>query len=75
MSDRRFLAMMKGYIDSIQNGTCSRAEIILVGICLILIGIVLGMLLAPARFFVAGSFNGNQGSIGKPEDVKNESQN
>ncbi|MCR5486601.1 MAG: hypothetical protein K6F35_03610 [Lachnospiraceae bacterium] len=57
--------MIKDYIEKIQSGSCSAAEITLMGICLILLGVVIGMLVAPARFIAAGSFNGNQGTLTK----------
>ena len=39
-------------------------------VCLILIGIVIGMIIAPKRFLTLGSFNGNQGSLSVPEDAE-----
>ena len=62
--------MIKEHFVKISNGECSKTELTLTGICLVLIGVVIGMIIAPARFFVAGSFNGNQGSLGKPEKKK-----
>lgn len=62
--------MIKEHFTKISNGECSNTELTLTGICLVLTGIVIGMIIAPARFFVAGSFNGNQGSLGKPEKKK-----
>ena len=62
--------MIKEYIQKIQSGDCSSSEITLTGICLILFGIVIGMLIAPGRLTVMGSFNGNQGSIEKPKLIK-----
>ena len=62
--------MVKEYVDKIQKGKCSKEEVILSGICLFLIGIIVGIIIAPARFFTAGSFNENQGSIAQPEDLK-----
>ena len=38
--------------------------------CMLLIGIILGMKVAPARASAFGCFNGNSGSIEKPEDIK-----
>ena len=55
--------MIKEHFVKISNGECSKTELTLTGICLVLIGVVIGMIIAPARFFVAGSFNGNQGSL------------
>ena len=37
---------------------------------MLLIGIILGMKVAPARASAFGCFNGNSGSIEKPEDIK-----
>ena len=62
--------MIKEYIQKIQSGDCSSSEIILTGICPILFGIVIGMLISPGRLTVMGSFNGNQGSIEKPKLIK-----
>ncbi|MBE5845296.1 MAG: hypothetical protein E7302_14175 [Butyrivibrio sp.] len=61
--------MLKEQISKIQRGEYSQTEISLIGICLILLGILLGMKLAPARFFTLGSFNGNSGCIDKPENL------
>ncbi|MCR4585539.1 MAG: hypothetical protein K5686_07405 [Lachnospiraceae bacterium] len=61
---------MKDLFCRIKNGESSNAELTLSGICLVLIGVLIGMLIAPARFFVAGSFNGNQGSLKAPEKMK-----
>ncbi len=57
-------------MERIKEGNCSSTEITLIGICLLLAGVVLGMLISPARIFVAGSFNGNSGSIEKPKIQK-----
>ena len=62
--------MIKRHISNIQNGECSKTELILTGIILILSGVILGMKLAPARVLTFGSFNGNSGSIDKPENLK-----
>ncbi len=62
--------MIKEHFVKISNGECSKTELTLTGICLVLIGVVIGMIITPARVFVAGSFNGNQGSLGKPEKKK-----
>ncbi len=61
---------MNEYLERFKNGNCSTTELVLSGICLFLAGIVIGMKIAPARASVLGSFNGNQGSIDKPEDIK-----
>ena len=44
--------MIKEFIQKIQSGDCNSTEITLTGICLILFGIVIGMLIAPIRFSV-----------------------
>ncbi|WP_026511233.1 MULTISPECIES: hypothetical protein [unclassified Butyrivibrio] len=62
--------MIKEHISKIQRGECSKTEIVLTGICLVLAGIVLGMKFAPFRVTTLGSFNGNTGCIGKPENLK-----
>ena len=61
--------MIKEYIEKIQSGKCTKTEISLIGICLILLGVVIGMKIAPARLSSFGSFNGNSGSIEKPEEL------
>ena len=63
--------MLKEYIEKVQNGKCSKMEVTLTGICLFLFGVVIGMKIAPARATVLGSFNGNTGSLGDPEELKN----
>lgn len=55
--------MIKDYISKVEAGKCSAKEIKLIAICLILIGILIGMILSPARVFTFGSFNGNPGSF------------
>ncbi len=62
--------MIKEYINKIQAGECSTAEITLTGICLVLFGMVIGLIIAPAKIAVMGSFNGNQGSVKNPRLVK-----
>ncbi len=64
--------MVKEHLSNIQNGKCSKIELILTGICLILSGIVIGMKFAPARIVTLGSFNGNSGSIDKPAHISEE---
>lgn len=59
--------MIKDYISNIEAGKCSAKEIKLIAICLILIGVVIGMILAPAKVCTFGSFNGNSGSITAPD--------
>ena len=63
--------MIKEYIESVQSGKCSKMEIVLTGICLFLLGVVIGMKIAPTRVAVLGSFNGNTGSLGDPGELKN----
>ncbi len=58
---------MKDYLERIKEGNYSATELALTGICLFLAGVVIGMLLAPARCVTLGSFNGNNGSIEKPK--------
>lgn len=62
--------MIKEHFLKIQNGECSTTELTLTGICLFLFGIVIGMIIAPPRIASYGSFNGNQGSIEKPDELK-----
>ena len=62
--------MIKDYINKIQAGDCSSTEITLTGICLILFGIVIGMVIAPPKIAAMGSFNGNQGSVKNPRLIK-----
>ena len=59
--------MIKEYRDKIAEGGCSQLEVTLIGIILVLVGVVIGMIIAPIRFGVYGSFNGNQGSLTAPE--------
>ena len=61
--------MIKEHISKIQRGECSKAEVVLTGICLVLVGIVLGMKFAPYRVTTFGSFNGNSGCIDNPENL------
>lgn len=69
MNVRRAVTMIKDYITKVQNGECSKMEITLIGICLFLLGVVIGMVIAPAKFTLFGSFNGNSGSIDAPEKL------
>ena len=62
--------MIKGYIHKIRTGNCSTAELTLTGICLVLFGMAIGMIIAPAKIAVMGSFNGNQGSVKNPKLIK-----
>ncbi len=61
---------MNDYLNRIKNGNCSTTELILSGVCLVLVGVVIGMKIAPARAAAYGSFNGNQGSIAQPDEIK-----
>ena len=61
---------MNEYLERIKNGDCSTTELVLSGVCLVLVGVVIGMKIAPARAAAYGSFNENQGSIVKPEELK-----
>jgi hypothetical protein len=49
--------MIKEHLYNIQNGKCSKMELILTGVCLFLSGVVIGMKFAPARVHTFGSFN------------------
>ena len=62
--------MIKGYIHKIQTGNCSSVELTLTGICLVLFGMVIGLVIAPPKVAVMGSFNGNQGSVKNPRLIK-----
>ncbi|MCR4695901.1 MAG: hypothetical protein K5654_01165 [Lachnospiraceae bacterium] len=62
--------MVKDFIEKFHSGNCSSTELTLIGICLLLAGVIIGMLFSPVRIFVAGSFNGNSGSIEKPKIQK-----
>ncbi len=57
--------MVKKFIENISEGNFNTTEITLTGICLILVGVIIGVLIAPPRFVAAGSFNGNQGTLTK----------
>ena len=61
--------MIKETIKKISEGGFSDTEVGLMSICLILIGIIIGMIIAPKKFLTLGSFNGNQGSLTVPEDI------
>ncbi len=61
---------MNDFLERIKNGNCSTAELVLTGACLVLAGVVIGMKIAPARAAAYGSFNGNQGSVAKPDEIK-----
>ena len=56
--------MIKEYRDKIAEGGCSKAEVTLIGISLFLLGVIIGLLIAPKKLGIYGSFNGNQGSLG-----------
>ncbi len=67
--------MLKDHLKKIQNGECTTMELVLTAVCLFLIGVVTGMKIAPARIASYGSFNGNQGSIEKLDDLMDELKN
>ena len=55
--------MIKKYRDKIAEGGCTKTEVTLIGIILLLIGVIIGLIIAPKKIGVYGSFNGNQGSL------------
>lgn len=55
--------MIKEYRDKIAEGGCTKAEVTLIGIILLLTGVIIGLIIAPKKIGVYGSFNGNQGSL------------
>ena len=61
--------MIKEYRDKIAEGECSAMEVTLIGICLLLIGVIIGMIFAPIKLGIYGSFNGNQGSLKAPDKI------
>jgi len=65
--------MINEKIKKIQEGGCSATELKLIALCLVLLGIVIGLVIAPAKFFIAGSFNengnGNSGNLELPEGL------
>ena len=75
MQMKKIIDVTKNHFSRIEGGDCSRTEVILTGLCLLLSGVILGMKFAPARVSTFGSFNGNQGSIDKPEDIKKALEN
>ena len=62
--------MINIFMERFKEGNCSSTELTLIGLCLLLAGVIIGMLITPAKTFVAGSFNGNSGSIEKPKIQK-----
>ena len=64
--------MLNETIRKIREGGYSATEIKLMAVCLVLLGLVIGLVIAPAKFFIAGSFNsngnGNSGCISTPEE-------
>ena len=62
--------MIKETIKKVSEGSFSDTEVSLMSVCLILIGIVNGMIIAPKRFLTLGSFNGNQGSLSVPDEAQ-----
>ena len=63
--------MIKDYIARIREGSCTATELTLTAIILFLFGMLIGMLIAPSRFLIFGSFNGNSGSVDVPWKKKN----
>lgn len=55
--------MIKEYRDKIAEGGCTKTEVTLIGIILLLTGVIIGLIIAPKKTGVYGSFNGNQGSL------------
>ena len=55
--------MIKEYRDKIAEGGCTKTEVTLIGIILLLTGVIIGLIIAPKKIGVYGSFNGNQGSL------------
>ena len=62
--------MIKETIKKISEGCFSDTEVTLMSLCLVLLGIIIGMIIAPKRFLTLGSFNGNQGSLSVPDDTE-----
>ena len=62
--------MIKETIKKVSEGSFSDTEVTLMSVCLILIGIVIGMIIAPKRFLTLGSFNANQGSLSVPDEAQ-----
>ena len=61
--------MIDESVKKISEGGCSSSEIKLLGVCIFLIGVIVGMIICPVKFGVFGSFNGNQGSLTAPEKL------
>ena len=61
--------MINESIKKISEGGCSSSEIKLLGVCIFLIGVIVGMIICPVKFGVFGRFNGNQGSLTAPEKL------
>ncbi|MBP8969824.1 MAG: hypothetical protein KBG42_11170 [Lachnospiraceae bacterium] len=59
----RLINMIKEYRDKIAEGGCTKTEVTLIGIILLLTGVIIGILISPKKIGVYGSFNGNQGSL------------
>lgn len=55
--------MIKEYRDKIAEGGCTKTEVTLIGIILLLTGVIIGLIIAPKKIGVYGSFNGNQGNL------------
>jgi hypothetical protein len=68
----RLINMIKEYRDKIAEGGCTKTEVTLIGIILLLTGVIIGLLIAPKKIGVYGSFNGNQGSLATSDKDKDE---
>ena len=64
--------MIKEYRDKIAEGGCTKTEVTLIGVILLLTGVIIGLLIAPKKIGVYGSFNGNQGSLSTADKDKDE---
>ncbi len=62
--------MIKDYLNRIKEGEYNPAELVLLGVSLFLLGFVIGMKFAPAKISVFGSFNGNQGAVDVPFEMR-----
>lgn len=71
---KKIIEVIKMHFVKIASGDSSKTEVTLTGLCVLLIGVILGMKIAPARASAFGCFNGNSGSIEKPEDIKKDSE-
>ena len=64
--------MIKEYRDKIAEGGCTKTEVTLIGIIILLTGVIIGLIIAPKKIGVYGSFNGNQGSLSTADKDKDE---